>query len=143
MKRVSFLPALGAALAMMLAGPAAADINIGVTISATGPAASLGIPQKNTIDLLPKSIGGEKVNWIVLDDGSDTTKARDQCAQAGQRGQGRRHRRLVDDAQFAGDARSRRRFRNADDLAGCIGADHQPDSTRRRAGSSRRRRTTR
>jgi len=75
MKRTWFLPALGAALAAMLAGPAAADINIGVTLAATGPAASLGIPQKNTIELLPTSIGGEKVNWIVLDDASDTTKA--------------------------------------------------------------------
>jgi branched-chain amino acid transport system substrate-binding protein len=70
-----FLPALGAALAAMLAGPAAADINIGVTLAATGPAASLGIPQKNTIELLPTSIAGEKINWIVLDDASDTTKA--------------------------------------------------------------------
>jgi branched-chain amino acid transport system substrate-binding protein len=75
MKRVLILPALGAALALCVAGPAAADINIGVTISTTGPAASLGIPQKNTVDLLPTSIGGEKVNWIVLDDASDTTKA--------------------------------------------------------------------
>jgi branched-chain amino acid transport system substrate-binding protein len=75
MKRVSFLPALGAVLAFALAGPAAADINIGVTLATTGPAASLGIPQKNTIELLPATIGGEKVNWIVLDDASDTTKA--------------------------------------------------------------------
>ena len=75
MKRASLLPALGAALALILAGPASADINIGVTLSATGPAASLGIPQRNTIELLPATIGGEKVNWIVLDDGSDTTKA--------------------------------------------------------------------
>jgi branched-chain amino acid transport system substrate-binding protein len=75
MKRTWFLPALGAALAAMLAGPAAADINIGVTLAATGPAASLGIPQKNTIELLPTSIAGEKINWIVLDDASDTTKA--------------------------------------------------------------------
>jgi len=75
MKRASFLPVLGTALVLALAGPAMADINIGVTISTTGPAASLGIPQKNTVDLLPASIGGEKVNWIVLDDGSDTTKA--------------------------------------------------------------------
>ena len=35
----------------------------------------IGIPQKNTIELLPTSIGGEKINWIVLDDASDTTKA--------------------------------------------------------------------
>jgi branched-chain amino acid transport system substrate-binding protein len=54
---------------------ALADINIGVTLSATGPAASLGIPEKNTIDLLPKTIAGQKVNYIVLDDASDTTTA--------------------------------------------------------------------
>ena len=45
---------------------ALADINIGVTLSATGPAASLGIPEKNTIDLLPKTIAGQKVNTSCL-----------------------------------------------------------------------------
>jgi len=69
------LPALAGAIALAAAGAAEADINVGVTLSATGPAASLGIPEKNTFDLLPTSIGGEKVNWIILDDGSDTTKA--------------------------------------------------------------------
>jgi branched-chain amino acid transport system substrate-binding protein len=54
---------------------AAADINVGVTVSATGPAASLGIPEKNTIALMPQTIGGQKVNYIVLDDASDTTTA--------------------------------------------------------------------
>ncbi len=54
---------------------ALADINVGVTVSATGPAASLGIPEKNTIELLPKTIAGQKVNYIVLDDASDTTTA--------------------------------------------------------------------
>ncbi|QTN24890.1 ABC transporter substrate-binding protein [Rhizobacter sp. AJA081-3] len=57
------------------AGAARADITVGVTVSATGPAASLGIPEKNTIDLMPKTIAGQKINYIVLDDGSDTTKA--------------------------------------------------------------------
>ncbi|MQY52417.1 ABC transporter substrate-binding protein [Rhodocyclus tenuis] len=52
-----------------------ADINVGVSVSATGPAASLGIPEKNTIALLPKTIGGQKVNYIVLDDATDTTSA--------------------------------------------------------------------
>ena len=46
-----------------------------MTVSATGPAASLGIPEKNTIALMPKTIAGQKVNYIVLDDGSDTTAA--------------------------------------------------------------------
>src|SRR4029434_1278462 len=72
------LTAMGAPLALASAaigGTARADINVGVTLSATGPAASLGIPEKNTFELLPTTIGGQKVNWIVLDDGSDTTKA--------------------------------------------------------------------
>jgi branched-chain amino acid transport system substrate-binding protein len=67
--------ALAAAFSFGVAATALADINVGVTVSATGPAASLGIPEKNTFDLLPTTIGGEKINWIVLDDGSDTTKA--------------------------------------------------------------------
>jgi len=52
-----------------------ADITVGVLVSATGPAASLGIPEKNTFALMPTSIGGEKVRYIVLDDASDTTTA--------------------------------------------------------------------
>ncbi len=65
-------------LAALLAGIATlalADINVGVTLSATGPAASLGIPEKNTIDLMPKMIAGQKINYIVLDDATDTTTA--------------------------------------------------------------------
>lgn len=56
-------------------GSAMADITVGVTVSATGPAASLGIPEKNTISLMPKEIAGEKINYIVLDDASDPTTA--------------------------------------------------------------------
>lgn len=72
MKHCALLGILGSHL---IAGLALADVNVGVTLSATGPAASLGIPEKNTFEMLPKSIAGEKVNWIVLDDASDTTKA--------------------------------------------------------------------
>jgi len=64
--------AIGLAAAATLVN---ADINVGVTVSATGPAASLGIPEKNTIALMPQTIGGQKVNYIVLDDASDTTTA--------------------------------------------------------------------
>ena len=67
--------ALAAAAFALAAGGALADINVGVTVSATGPAASLGIPEKNTIALMPQEIAGQKVHYIVLDDGSDTTKA--------------------------------------------------------------------
>jgi branched-chain amino acid transport system substrate-binding protein len=54
---------------------AAQDIKVGVTLSATGPAASLGIPERNTFPLLPQTIAGRKVQYIVLDDASDTTTA--------------------------------------------------------------------
>jgi len=64
-----------ATLLSAIAATALADINVGITLSATGPAASLGIPEKNTIDLLPKTIAGQKVNYIVLDDATDTTTA--------------------------------------------------------------------
>ena len=66
------LVALAATLATTFAY---ADVNVGVTVSATGPAASLGIPEKNTIALMPQTIGGQKINYIVLDDASDTTQA--------------------------------------------------------------------
>jgi branched-chain amino acid transport system substrate-binding protein len=66
---------LVAALALALSTAVRADVTIGVTLSATGPAASLGIPEKNTIELLPATLGGEKIKWIVLDDASDTTRA--------------------------------------------------------------------
>lgn len=56
-------------------GAALADITIGVTLSATGPAASLGIPEKNTFALLPPTLAGEKVKWVVLDDAADSSNA--------------------------------------------------------------------
>jgi branched-chain amino acid transport system substrate-binding protein len=62
-------------VAALAASLAQADINVGVTVSATGPAASLGIPEKNTFALLPQTIAGQKVNYIILDDASDTTTA--------------------------------------------------------------------
>lgn len=55
--------------------PVRADITIGVSISITGPAATLGIPKRNAIALMPTTIAGEKVNWIVYDDITDPTIA--------------------------------------------------------------------
>ncbi|MGC1817980.1 MAG: ABC transporter substrate-binding protein [Casimicrobiaceae bacterium] len=75
MKRIIVPIATVAALCLGATQAALADITIGVVVSATGPAASLGIPERNTIELLPRSIAGEKLNWIVLDDASDTTRA--------------------------------------------------------------------
>ena len=69
-----FKPLLFAAT-LLATALAQADVNVGVTVSATGPAASLGIPEKNTIALLPTTVAGQKINYIVLDDASDTTQA--------------------------------------------------------------------
>jgi branched-chain amino acid transport system substrate-binding protein len=63
------------AAAILSSAAAAQDLKVGVTLSATGPAASLGIPERNTIALLPRTIGGRNVQYIVLDDASDTTTA--------------------------------------------------------------------
>ena len=66
--------ALAAGLGASFAPLALADITIGVSISLTGPTSALGIPTKNGIALWPKEIAGEKLNVIILDDGTDTTK---------------------------------------------------------------------
>ena len=64
------------AAAMLLSSEIAqAQIKIGVTVSTTGPAASLGIPEKNTVAMCPKTIAGKSVDYIVLDDATDTTLA--------------------------------------------------------------------
>jgi branched-chain amino acid transport system substrate-binding protein len=64
-----------AALCLIQASPAWAEIKIGAILSLTGPAASLGIPEKNTIELLPARVAGETVRYIILDDASDPTAA--------------------------------------------------------------------
>ena len=55
--------------------PGQAQIKIGVTLSTTGPATSLGIPEKNTIALLPRSLAGLSVEYVILDDASDSSAA--------------------------------------------------------------------
>ena len=54
-----------------IAGPAQADIKIGVVLALTGPNASLGVPYRKGVELLPKEIAGEKIQLIFLDDASD------------------------------------------------------------------------
>jgi len=74
--KLKLLAALVApALALASTQVAAQDLKVGVTVSATGPAASLGIPERNTFPLMPQTIGGRKVQYIILDDASDTTSA--------------------------------------------------------------------
>ena len=73
MKRVA---RISLAVAVLLqASAASADINVGVILSLTGPAASLGIPAKNTVDLWPKEFAGETINLTILDDASDPSAA--------------------------------------------------------------------
>ena len=62
-------------IATLAATPAFADINIGVIASLTGPAAALGAETRKAVALFPASIGGEKINYILLDDGTDPTHA--------------------------------------------------------------------
>ena len=59
-----------------LAFSAQAQIKIGMSLATTGPAASLGIPEKNTATLYPATVAGQKIEYIILDDASDTTTAR-------------------------------------------------------------------
>ncbi|WP_234085581.1 ABC transporter substrate-binding protein [Azonexus sp. R2A61] len=61
--------------ATLIAMPALADINVGVIASLTGPAAALGAETKKAVALFPATVGKEKVNYIVLDDGTDPTNA--------------------------------------------------------------------
>ncbi len=63
---------LAAAFALM-AVTAHADLTIGVVQPLTGPASGLGIPVKNAIAIWPKTIAGETLKVIVLDDASDPT----------------------------------------------------------------------
>jgi branched-chain amino acid transport system substrate-binding protein len=67
---------IAAAITLAFAAlPAWADITVGISVSATGPAASLGIPEKNTAALLPTSVAGQKINYVILDDATNPTEA--------------------------------------------------------------------
>ncbi len=69
------LAGLVGAFALSFPLMATAQIKVGITVSSTGPAASLGIPERNTVSLLPTEVAGQKIEYIVLDDGTDTTQA--------------------------------------------------------------------
>ena len=63
------------ALAAGVAGAAQAEIVVGVSLGITGPGASLGVHYRNAFQLMPKTLGGEPVSYIILDDASDPTNA--------------------------------------------------------------------
>src|SRR3546814_7816551 len=66
---------LAGALALALPLAASAQLKVGLTLASTRPAASLGIPERNTVALLPKAVDGQKIEYFVLHDGTDTTRA--------------------------------------------------------------------
>ena len=71
-----FRKAIGIVMLCLLPlATATAQVKIGLLVSATGPTSAIGIPQKNTAALLPSKIGDATVEYILLEDGGDTTRA--------------------------------------------------------------------
>ena len=68
---VAFVAGLGCGIA----AAQQATIKIGISISTTGQGAALGIPEKNTLDVVTREIGGAKIEVIQLDDAGDPTNA--------------------------------------------------------------------
>lgn len=64
----------GAAAVAAFAATAQAQVKIGVLTSATGPTAFVGIPQKNSVALLPQKVGDLTVEYVSYDDASDSTQ---------------------------------------------------------------------
>ena len=61
---------------LLVAGSLMAQtVNVGVSVSATGPAASLGIHERNTVDIAPTQVGEVEIRYFVLDDATDTSQA--------------------------------------------------------------------
>ncbi|WP_431484571.1 ABC transporter substrate-binding protein [Pseudomonas solani] len=60
-------------LSAACASLAQAEVKVGVITSSTGPIALVGLPQKNSVPLLPTQAGDQQVKYIALDDGSDPT----------------------------------------------------------------------
>jgi len=77
MNKMILATAASAALALLApsAHAQSSDITIGISISTTGPAAALGVPERNALEFVPKEIAGVPLKVIVLDDGGDPTSA--------------------------------------------------------------------
>src|ERR1700761_4919574 len=73
-----YLAAAALAVLALPGAPASAqtnEINIGITVVTTGPAAALGIPERNALEFVPKEIAGHPLKLTVLDDAGDPTNA--------------------------------------------------------------------
>src|SRR6202453_623937 len=81
MKSINKLYLSAAFIAASLALPGrpalaqSSEIVIGISITTTGPAAALGVPERNALEFVPKEIAGIPLKVIVLDDGGDPTNA--------------------------------------------------------------------
>ena len=76
MNRVLLIAATaGFALQALPAAAQTSEITIGISVTTTGPAAALGVPERNALDFVPKEIAGVPLKLIVLDDGGDPTNA--------------------------------------------------------------------
>jgi branched-chain amino acid transport system substrate-binding protein len=78
MRKTTLAAAALAAIFALPGSPSQAqtnEITIGITLSTTGPAAALGIPERNALDFVPKEIAGVPLKLIVLDDGGDPSAA--------------------------------------------------------------------
>ena len=73
MSRVRAFAALAATA--VIATSAHAQVKIGVVTSATGPTSFVGVPQKNSVALLPKRVGETTIEYFYLDDASDSTQS--------------------------------------------------------------------
>ena len=66
-------------LSMCLIGVAHADIRVGIDLSTTGPAAAIGIPSRNTVQMWPQTLGGQRALMAApdirqIDDDSDIAR---------------------------------------------------------------------
>jgi len=82
MKKILTTTVPAALIALGLGATAHAEIRIGASVSATGPAAFLGDPEAKTLEMLVEElnakggINGEEIELVLYDDGGDANKAR-------------------------------------------------------------------
>ncbi len=80
--KITTTTALATLMALGIATAAQAEIKIGATVSATGPASFLGDPEAKTLEMLVEEINaaggvnGEPLKLVLYDDGGDPNKAR-------------------------------------------------------------------